>query len=669
MIRGDDDIFSIMDEMSSGNAKDHISPAAENISPTPTNQRNHHRTRMLAELDGYGKEDKYCPENGLGGSIWNPYVSVDLKGLSSNANVPVSSFTPPTNPYVEVARRRAYEKFKTKFYTTFNWIATSQNQGQRSNQKLEKKQGFELNSLWNKLPSHSILERYHFACKVEETFQVMRKRKKDNAGGAIPSNADVGKIATLFAAGKESGVLIDPILLAPFQTNQSSSVLLKNEIQFQFMREFKKATKGKDVKEVHEFFASQGFQKRCTKIARGINDIGIECDREFMGDLRKKATEVAKSSSHSSRKRKGIPKLSFESKQEKDSKDVVESYSLTYSGLSFRVSKAHFEKMQLLFDRHNSQSRSIAEHQDSFYSALFALLTRYDLLEGAGLQSSLNGNVFDVLLKHFSCNTECFASPFNSRYERFCSAFPDTDCAFGSLGSFFNFDFEQLTNGGCFQANPPFASDFILQMCKRMEELLSKKSLPPLMFIVFVPAWQDSQGWQALSKASALSHHLLLSQKDDPHYYCEGTQHRRFKGRYRIATFDTSVFFMQNAAAKDKWPITQEMLQELREAFGSNPEESSTSLQTPKPASAVKVRQEKAGKEGQKAPKFDQSNDKIDRKRKQNENIGKRAKAKKKLVSDDGQSQLAILSSLGIMSAPSNQATDIKKQKGKQKSR
>ena len=54
-------------------------------------------------------------------------------------------------------------------------------------------------------------------------------------------------------------------------------------------------------------------------------------------------------------------------------------------------------------------------------------------------------------------NMECFASPLNSRYARFCSAFPDTDAAFGSRGSFFHF----RPTHGSFQANPPFVPEVI----------------------------------------------------------------------------------------------------------------------------------------------------------------------------------------------------------------
>lgn len=81
---------------------------------------------------------------------------------------------------------------------------------------------------------------------------------------------------------------------------------------------------------------------------------------------------------------------------------------------------------------------------------------------------ALNEDCFEVLLRHFDCRFECFASPLNSRcvrshdppppslpsplttalmlvllfhirYGRFCSAFADVDMAFGSIGSLFDF--------------------------------------------------------------------------------------------------------------------------------------------------------------------------------------------------------------------------------------
>jgi hypothetical protein len=60
-----------------------------------------------------------------------------------------------------------------------------------------------------------------------------------------------------------------------------------------------------------------------------------------------------------------------------------------------------------------------------------------------------------VQLRTAGVTMECFASPLNCRYAAFCSAFQDTDGAFGSVGSFFNF----RPRTGAFQANPPFVPE------------------------------------------------------------------------------------------------------------------------------------------------------------------------------------------------------------------
>lgn len=74
------------------------------------------------------------------------------------------------------------------------------------------------------------------------------------------------------------------------------------------------------------------------------------------------------------------------------------------------------------------------------------------------------------------------------------------------------------------------------------------------------------QGWRQLNSSKFNQEHLLISQKD--HGYCEGKQQIR-KTRWRIASFDTSVFFWQNAKARTKWKITQEALDDIKFAFKS----------------------------------------------------------------------------------------------------
>lgn len=213
------------------------------------------------------------------------------------------------------------------------------------------------------------------------------------------------------------------------------------------------------------------------------------------------------------------------------------------------------------------------------------------MIQGAGLQAGVPGSVMDTLLKHFACRLECFASPLNSRYDQFCSAFPDVDQWFGSVGSFFDRMGQQQSlfgmdaaknndmhdNGVCYQANPPFCDGLILLLNDSISKVLSiaNKELPT-MFVVFVPAWLDASCYQSLLGNEYLVKHTLL--KQGQHFYAEGTRHRR-KDSFRVASFDTSILFYQNDAAKLKWNLEPDsesqcdcaVIVELKLAFCQDP--------------------------------------------------------------------------------------------------
>ncbi len=77
-----------------------------------------------------------------------------------------------------------------------------------------------------------------------------------------------------------------------------------------------------------------------------------------------------------------------------------------------------------------------------FARAVLCVGLRYASLQGGaanggGNQAAAPAEVFDVLQKRLGVTGEAFASPLNCRFDRYFSAFPDTDAAFGSLGSFF----------------------------------------------------------------------------------------------------------------------------------------------------------------------------------------------------------------------------------------
>jgi len=242
--------------------------------------------------------------------------------------------------------------------------------------------------------------------------------------------------------------------------------------------------------------------------------------------------------------------------------DKDPSMSRTKDKITLRLGKlpvvlhaAHYEKLKILFSLHGPENAG----KNDFHRALFCLLTRYVTACDGGFQSALQEEVFEVLTKDFDVALECFASPLNCRFRRFCSQWPDTDAHFGSLGSFFNF----RPTEGSFEANPPFEDHFILDMANHMKDLL-RPNKSPLQFIVFIPNWNQTDGWGALRGMA--KKYVCIKQAD--HGYCEGPQHRR-ETRYRIASFDTAVFFLQNGLAQQKWKFTDTKIERLRVAFAS----------------------------------------------------------------------------------------------------
>ncbi|TDH65314.1 hypothetical protein CCR75_006541 [Bremia lactucae] len=238
---------------------------------------------------------------------------------------------------------------------------------------------------------------------------------------------------------------------------------------------------------------------------------------------------------------------------------------LTYGHVVVKLSVRHYVKLREMYARKQGLicdgSSMAPKDQHEFERALFCMLLRYDTLNGGGTQAALYEECFDVLLKEFDCDMECFASPLNCRYSRFCSAFLDTDYVFGSVGSFFHFS----PRSGCFEANPPFIPKVIKLMADHMSALLNVAD-GPLAFIIIIPSWQKTEGWQQLNSSRYNQRHLLIPQKK--HGYCEGKQQIR-KTRWRIASFDTSVFFWQNPKACIKWPVTEQKLEILKQAFNS----------------------------------------------------------------------------------------------------
>ena len=216
-----------------------------------------------------------------------------------------------------------------------------------------------------------------------------------------------------------------------------------------------------------------------------------------------------------------------------------------------------------------------------FLNSLYCCLARYEGLKGAGYQCAVPGIAFDAAEKCGLGNTiECFASPLNCRFKQYCSAFPDVEGLFGSLGSFFEFS----PTEGSFEANPPFVPEIMTAMGERIEKLLGNQYASALSFLVVVPAW--GAGMQFVEHLEASEH--VRAQAHIPaadHVFCDGAQHNRVPRHgsveLRPSSWDTAVVLLQNEAGAAKWPVDTQALEDsfcaaLRQAAESVPKHSSS---------------------------------------------------------------------------------------------
>ena len=562
MLRGDHDIFALMDDLSQQQGYQKNEEAATEVKADDHEESSPQQSVQVRMVDD---EDEV---ESLSSSLWNPHARMD------SPPSPRARTFMETNPMIEVLRRRAFERFKADFRKGM----------ERAHGNSTKNKG--PTSLWMDLSVPSLLEKWHFDVKLEEAlfFRPNEKTKTDMRQRRSSYQQSIVQIHATMSRLRSSNEWCDPVLITPpsllhdkksskpreQQLQRQNRDAFGEELMFEWTRAWRRRVGNSDRdRELKETFQSKKFKRKLSSWKRSINTAAQEVDHLFWTELTKHKTQEATrtiSSSSTNRRKRRLPKLLFPS---------TETVAVSYTGLSFSLHRSHYRKLQILFDRQNTESESLEEHRDSFVSSLFCLLARYDTIQGAGLQSAVQGPVFDTLLHSYGCKTECFASPLNCRYDRFCSAFPDVDSPFGSLGSFFDYDF---SGGGCFQANPPFVANFILAMCNTINTWLGDSDKnAPLMFVVFVPHWEDTRGWQALQESPHLLRHVRIAQAS--HYYAEGTQYRR-KEQYRVASFDTSIFFLQNSQAKKQWPVTREQIDELQKAFATKPSQLEDSTKT-----------------------------------------------------------------------------------------
>ncbi|XP_001353012.1 mRNA (2'-O-methyladenosine-N(6)-)-methyltransferase [Drosophila pseudoobscura] len=227
------------------------------------------------------------------------------------------------------------------------------------------------------------------------------------------------------------------------------------------------------------------------------------------------------------------------------------------------INLTYLQKLEQLY-RHNCFDD---KKFDLFIGRVWCLLKRYQTFLGNSLNSSQEAEitqaalpvpVFECLHRHFGVSFECFASPFNSYFRQYCSAFADTDAYFGSRGPFLEFK----PVSGSFQVNPPHCEELIEASLVHIDKLLTD-TMEPLSFIVFVPEWKSiSRLDESMYKRRSM---VVLGMA---HEYRHGYQHMLQKSEVLIKCMQgTQVVWLQNSAGYARWGPNENRVEALREAF------------------------------------------------------------------------------------------------------
>lgn len=174
---------------------------------------------------------------------------------------------------------------------------------------------------------------------------------------------------------------------------------------------------------------------------------------------------------------------------------------------------------------------------------IVVMVLRYCCLLPRGQQWSVPTNIYRFFIEKYGVTIEGFASPINSqiiaidRNLHFCSIFYDVDRPFGSLGSFFDQDF----NNKRVIINPPYIEPLLQNLALFLEINLQKYE--SFLGIVYSPRWDDAGYYRKLQE---LSSQVILLERGKHHYI--DTNNNEVKVQ---TCFNSTIFVIAKGIAID----------------------------------------------------------------------------------------------------------------------
>jgi hypothetical protein len=196
----------------------------------------------------------------------------------------------------------------------------------------------------------------------------------------------------------------------------------------------------------------------------------------------------------------------------------------------------------------NRYYKLMKNYERPFPYDMIRMILRYSIFDTSSQQWSIGIDLYENISELFDISFETFASPLNFNMYRFCSIFYDTDNLFGSVGSFYNLNCENLLlqniKGVFF--NPPYLPILMkkcsLQCLKLLNEMNNKKK--DFTIFSFLPNWNDAEYIQSLIQSKYMVEYKIVNKGN---YVLQ----EKDKGKLITGTFDLLVIVLNSS--KNKW--------------------------------------------------------------------------------------------------------------------
>jgi len=196
----------------------------------------------------------------------------------------------------------------------------------------------------------------------------------------------------------------------------------------------------------------------------------------------------------------------------------------------------------------NRYYKLMKNYDKPFPYDIIRMILRYSIFDTSSQQWSIGIDLYEDISELFDISFETFASPLNFNMYRFCSIFKDTDSIFGSVGSFYNLNYENLIlqniKGVFF--NPPYLPILMKKCSSQCLTLLDKMNKNKFDFSIFsfLPNWDDADYIQSLIKSKYMVDYKIVNKGN---YILQ----EKDRGKLITGTFDLLVIVLNSN--KNKW--------------------------------------------------------------------------------------------------------------------